>query len=136
MSNHTIPSGRSVDYGPPVIQRIRLGVIALFIVGVLVQFYLAGRAAFGASTYSAHKDFGNVMGFVPGAILLLTLASAATRNRVDIIHAVALVVLFEVQRALGDLKHADAGAFHPVNGVLILGVAFALLWRDVRAVRA
>jgi hypothetical protein len=118
----------------PLVQRIRLAVVALFILGLFVQFYLAGRGAFGAATYSAHKDFGDVLHLVTPIILVLTLASRATRVRVDIIHAVLLIVLFEVQFALADLKHPDVGAFHPVNALLILGVAFSLLRRDIRAV--
>lgn len=120
----------------PLAQRIRLAASAVFIVGIFVQVYLAGRGVFGADTYQAHKDFGNVLHFVPGVILILTLVSRAMRNRVDVILAVLLVVLFEVQFALGDLKHPDAGAFHPVNALLLLGVAVSLFARDLRAVRA
>jgi hypothetical protein len=54
---------------------------------------------------------------------------------VDIIHAVLLIVVFEVQFALADLKHPAAGAFHPVNALLLLGVAYSLFRRDLRAVR-
>ncbi|MFL5333691.1 MAG: hypothetical protein ACJ8H8_11050, partial [Geminicoccaceae bacterium] len=96
----------------------------------------AGRGAFGAASYSAHKDFGNVLHLLTPIILILTLVSAATRNRVDVIHAVLLVVLFEVQFALADLDHPSVGAFHPVNGLLLLGVTVSLLRRDLRAVRA
>ena len=46
-----------------------------------------------------------------------------------------LIVLFEVQFALADLKHPSLGAFHPVNALLILAVAYSLLRRDIRAVR-
>jgi hypothetical protein len=119
----------------PLVQRIRLAVIALFIIGVFVQFYLAGRGAFGESSYSAHKDFGDVLHLLTPIILVLTLISPITRNRTDVIHAVLLVVLFEVQFALGDLKHPAAGAFHPVNALLLLGVAYSFLRRDLRAVR-
>ena len=52
----------------------------------------------------------------------------------DIVHAVLLILLFEVQFALADLKHPTAGAFHPVNAVLILGVTYSLFRRDLRAV--
>jgi uncharacterized protein DUF6220 len=117
------------------VQRVRLAVVGLFILGLFVQFYLAGRGAFGASSYSTHKDFGDVLHLVTPVILVLTLANPTTRNRVDIIHSVLLIVLFEVQFALADLKHPDAGAFHPVNALLILGVAYSLLRRDLRAVR-
>ena len=119
----------------PLSQRIRLAVLGLFLLGLFVQFYLAGRGAFGASSYSTHKDFGDALHLVTPVILVLTLANRATRNRVDIIHSVLLIVLFEVQFALADLKHPDVGAFHPVNALLILGVAYSLFRRDLRAVR-
>jgi uncharacterized protein DUF6220 len=118
----------------PLVQRIRLVVLGLFLVGLLVQFYLAGRGAFGASSYSAHKDLGDVLHLVTPVVLLLTLASRATRNRVDIGLALLLLVLFELQLALATFKHPNAGAFHPVNALLILGVSSALFQRDLRAV--
>ncbi len=119
----------------PFVQRIRLAVVGLFLLGLLVQFYLAGRGAFGASSYSTHRDFGDILHLVTPVILILTLVNRMTRNRVDVIHSVALVVLFEIQLALATFKHPDAGAFHPVNALLILGVAYSLFRRDLRAVR-
>jgi hypothetical protein len=119
----------------PLVQRLRLAVVALFMLGLLVQFYLAGRGAFGASSYSAHKDFGLVLHFVTAVILVLTLASRATRNRVDVIHSVLLVVLFEVQLALADLQHPAVGAFHPVNALLLVAVTYSLLRRDLRSLK-
>ena len=119
----------------PLVQRARLAVVGLFIVGLFVQFYLAGRGAFGASSYSTHKDFGDVLHLVTPVILLLTLVNRTTRNRVDVIHSISLIILFEVQFALADLKHPSAGAFHPVNALLILGAAYSLFRRDLRAVR-
>jgi len=41
-----------------------------------------------------------------------------------------------VQFALGDPKHPEFGAFHPVNALLLLGVACALLARELHVVRA
>ena len=118
----------------PLTQRIRLGTLGLFILGLLVQFYLAGRGVFGASSFSAHKDFGDVLHLVTPVVLLLTLASRATRNRVDIGLSVLLIVLYEVQLALADLDHPDVGAFHPVNALVLLGVAGWFFSRDLRAV--
>src|SRR3954453_8629370 len=117
-------------------RRVRLAPSGLFIAGIFVQVYLAGRGAFGAASYSAHKDFGDILHFVPILILIVTLAGRATRNRTDVILAILLLVLFEVQSALADLKHPDAGAFHPVNALLLLGVAIALFGRDLRVSRA
>jgi hypothetical protein len=117
------------------VQRIRLVVVGLFVVGLFVQFYLAGRGAFGASSYSAHRTFGDALHLVTPVILVLTLLHRRTRNRIDVVLSILLIVLFEVQLTLADLKHPSVGAFHPVNGVLILVVAIALFLRDLRAVR-
>lgn len=119
----------------PLVRWLRLAVVGLFILGLFVQFYLAGRGAFGASSYSAHRDFGNALHLVTPVILLLTLISPVTRNRTDVIHAILLIFLFEVQFALADLKHPAVGAFHPVNALLLLGVSSSLFRRDLRAVR-
>jgi hypothetical protein len=119
----------------PVVQRIRLVVLGLFMLGLLVQFYLAGRGVFGASSYSAHKDLGDALHPVTLIILVLTLVAATTRNRVDIGLSVLLLVLFEVQFALADFDHPNVGAFHPVNALLLLGATSGLFQRDLRAVR-
>jgi Family of unknown function (DUF6220) len=130
-----VAPARTAAEGVPLVQWIRLVVVGLFVLGLFVQFYLAGRGAFGASSYSAHRTFGDVLHFVTPVILVLTLLHRRTRNRVDVVLAMALIVLFEVQLALADLKHPSVGAFHPVNGLLILGVAVWLFRRDLRAVR-
>ena len=119
----------------PLVQQIRFVVVALFVVGLFVQFYLAGRGAFGASSYSAHRTFGDILHLVTPVILVLTLLHRRMRTRIDVTLAILLVVLFEVQLALADLEHPGIGAFHPVNGVLILTVAIWLFIRDLRAVR-
>src|SRR3954447_23097179 len=117
-------------------QRVRLALSGVFIAGVFVEVYVAGPRAFGPASYSAHKDFGDILHFVPVLILIVTLAGRATRNPSDVILAILLLVLFEVQFALGRLKRPAAGAFHPVNALLLLGVAIALFGRDLRVSRA
>src|SRR5437016_11624622 len=114
MSDVGPPAGASVrtGNGTSTVQRIRFVVVGLFVLGLFVQFYLAGRGAFGASRYSAHRTFGDVLHLVTPLILLLTLLHRRTRNRVDVALAIALIVLFEVQLALADLEHPSVGAFH------------------------
>ena len=119
-----------------LVQRLRLAVVALFILGLVVQFYLAGRGVFHASSFKAHRDFGDVLHLVTPIILVLTLVGRTTRNRVDVVLSVLLIVLYEVQLALADFDHPQAGAFHPVNALLLLGVAYSLFRRDLRAVTA
>jgi uncharacterized protein DUF6220 len=115
---------------PPVSRQIHLGLVVLFIVGLFVQFYLAGRGAFGASTYSTHKDVGWMLHTFTLAFLIITVILPATRNRIDIGLAVALVVLVTIQVILGNRDHPDAGAFHAVNALLVVGLAFGMLKRD------
>ena len=135
-AEHTAGAAAPSTTGVPLVQRIRLIVVAVFVLGIFVQVYLAGRGVFGASSFSAHRTFGDILGWFPPAVLVLTLLHRRTRNRIDFTHAILLVVLFEVQIALADLEHPQVGAFHPVNGLLILLVSISLLRRDLRAIRS
>jgi hypothetical protein len=127
MSTAAAPSSGPATTG----RRIHLGLIVLFLAGVVVQFYLAGRGAFHASSnYNAHKDFGGVLHLVSFVILIATIAIPSTRNRRDIGMAFGLFVLVTIQLMIGDIKHPDVGAFHPVNALLVLGLSFHILDRD------
>ena len=54
---------------PSTARRIRFWLLALFLVGIPVQFYLAGRGVFGAGTYDAHKSVGDAMHVVSLLVL-------------------------------------------------------------------
>jgi uncharacterized membrane protein YhaH (DUF805 family) len=114
----------------PAGRQIRLGLMIFFIAGVFVQFYLAGRGVFGASNYNAHKDWGNVLHIISLIILIATIAIPASRTARDIQMAVSLFVLVTIQVIIGDLKHHEVGAFHPVVALLIVGLSFGMLERD------
>ncbi len=127
-SAHT--GGPTTDAGG---RRIRLAMAALFVLGVVVQFYLAGRGVFRASSdYTAHKTVGNILHLLSFVILVASVAIPATRNRVDIGLAAALFVLTTIQAALGQFAHPELGALHPVNALLVLGAASGILSRDRR----
>jgi uncharacterized protein DUF6220 len=111
-------------------RRVHLGLIVLFLAGVFVQFYLAGRGAFGASNYNAHKDWGFILHLISLVFLIATIAIPSTRNRQDIGMAFGLAVLVTIQIMIGDIKHPDVGAFHPVNALLVIGLSFHILSRD------
>jgi Family of unknown function (DUF6220) len=131
MSSAAAPSPGPADTG----RRVHLGLIVLFLAGVFVQFYLAGRGAFHASSnYDAHKDWGGILHLISFVILIATVAIPSTRNRRDIGTAFALFVLVTIQLMIGDIKHPDVGAFHPVNALLIVGLSFHILGRDREAV--
>jgi hypothetical protein len=109
-------------------QRV-LGWIVL--IGAALQFFLAGLAVFRAkphgsdklfesSAFDPHRVVGDALILATFAILVLAIV-----NREQVRIAGALFVLMLVQYGLaaaGD-SIAALGALHPVNGLLVLGLA-------------
>ena len=98
------------------------GLAFLFLgVAALVQFFLAGLGAFGASSFDAHAGVGSLLTIV--ALVLVILAFVGRRAAVPA--SVALLVLMLIQTALGQAGEdvGVLGGLHPVNGLLILFVA-------------
>jgi Family of unknown function (DUF6220) len=115
---------------PSTARRIRFGLVALFLVGIPVQFYLAGRGVFGASDYDAHKSVGDLLHAVTILALIVTFFGADMRNGRDIGLGVALFVLMTIQAIIPSFKHPNVGALHPLNALLLLGVAVHIVMRD------
>ncbi|MGH3006002.1 MAG: DUF6220 domain-containing protein, partial [Gaiellaceae bacterium] len=49
---------------------IYFGVAAVYLVGAVVQFFLAGLGVFGASSYDAHRAFGLILVLVTLVLLV------------------------------------------------------------------
>jgi len=99
----------------------------LFLVGVGVEFYLAGAGVFGAHNFDPHRMLGTVLTVV--ALLVLITAALA---HAFVAESGVLLVLMIVQSVLvraGEDASAWIAALHPVNGAAILVVAFLLLRR-------
>ena len=98
------------------------GLAFLFLgVAALVQFFLAGLGAFGATSYDAHQGVGSLLTLV--ALVLVILAAVGRRPALPA--SAALLVLMLIQTALG-VSGEDVGVLgglHPVNGLLILFMA-------------
>ena len=124
--------------------------LLVYVAGVVVAFFLAGAGVFRAkpkgdehllesATFDAHRGLGWILQL--GALLLLLLALLAWPGRRRLVGSAVLFVLLIVQGVLGGLGE-DApwiAALHPVNGLLILGLASFLAhdaWRSVRAARS
>ncbi len=109
-------------------------IAALFIVSVFVQFFLAGLGVFGAESFEAHKDFAGV--FHLFALLLVVLALLVRRNRADLILVVTLFVLTTVQFSLPEADDGYVAALHVLNALVMYTVAFHVLQRAIRSLRA
>ena len=107
---------------------------ALFILSVFVQFFLAGLGAFGAESYEAHKDFAGV--FHLFALLLVILALLVRRNRIDLTLVITLFVLTTIQFSLPEANDGYVQALHVLNALIIYTIAFHVLQRSIKGLRA
>src|SRR5688572_29896878 len=120
---------------------------ALYFLALIVQFFFAGLGAFGVvgeagegtvdedfvdDEFGAHGALGFFLG--PGALLLVLLALGARLGRNRVLLCLAMLVLWFVQEVLAGAGE-DAkvvGALHPVNALIMLGLAAYLAhgaWR-------
>jgi Family of unknown function (DUF6220) len=116
--------------------------LAAFVVGVLVQIYLAGVGAFGrhqAGAFDPHENLGHALGIGAGVILVLALV--AHQSLRTMIWALVLALLTEVaQEGLASGGRSDKwiGGLHAFDAALILALSVWLLatWRRRRRVVA
>ena len=91
--------GRVVFYGFAVI----------YLVGVVVQFFLAGLALFGSTNYDAHRGLGYVLGAIAVVLLVIAVAAKLPRSLTGL--SITLVVLNVIQIVLLAVRHPrDRGA--------------------------
>ena len=115
----------------PRADRVQTALIDLFVLGVAVQFFLAGLGVFGAdhpgrpasaSTFDAHRAFGNVLVV---ASLLIMGASIAAKKQIRL--SGLLLVLMVLQSVWAKAGSAAAiGALHVLGALAIAIVAFTM----------
>jgi hypothetical protein len=111
----------------------------LFVVGVLVQAFLAGSALTelgGSGDFSAHTSFGySVMGILAIAVMATALVGRLPRRQVGL--SVLLFVLYFIQTSLPEARGSAPGiaALHPVNAMFLLavGIVIAVQGRRIAA---
>src|SRR4051812_34901617 len=107
-------------------------VAALFMLGLLVQFYLAGVGVFGdharnvedATSFDAHRNFGFALGIVALVLFVLALIARVSRAVVIATFVVALlaIVLQSLLAGAGN-DNKWVGGLHAFDGVVILLLA-------------
>ena len=110
-------------------------VTALFLLGIVVQFFLVGLGLFGMSagatidnahSLNAHRDFGWILSeFGGGLLLVLTLLAWPKPPRILGLYVLLVVLAFPVQPVLASsgVHHRFVGMLHPVNALLLLGLS-------------
>jgi hypothetical protein len=105
--------------------------IALYLVAVIVQIFLAGEGIFGAEgsptdddqskTLDPHRALGWILTEPVAFLLLVTALLAWLPNKRDRILSIALPFILFIQLLLPS-GGRWVGAFHPLNAILILGI--------------
>ena len=119
-----------------IVQLAQRTCIATYLLALTLQFYAAGLAIFGVTSFVPHAMLG--YGLVIGALTLATLTAAARLSRRAKMLAFGLVPLTVLQPVLALVPRADApaiAALHAVNALLIIVVA-AMVARESRPGRA
>jgi hypothetical protein len=109
---------------------IHLAAAWLFGAGVLLQGYLAGQALTqlgGNGDFEAHRSLGfSLMGILALVVLVAALVGRLPRLQVGL--SVLLFILYLVQTSLLGMAGSSPAlaALHPVNAMVLLGVAVAI----------
>jgi hypothetical protein len=132
-TTNTAPAGGITYYA-------RIALIAfcfLFLIGGVVQFFLAGLSVFdpadGPEHWADHTDFGRMLGFLAYLMPILALIGRVGRSRIG--HAFVVAILFVVQSFLANIDTDWIAALHPLNGLLLMGAASSLAARTRELVR-
>jgi hypothetical protein len=104
------------------------GLSVLYLLGVVVQFFLAGLYVFGGTSIESHRVLGFIL--VLGALLMLVLAVVGRLPRPTAVLTVILLALSVLQIVLANLDVDELAALHPVNALLIAFVAYTLVQRS------
>ena len=111
-----------------------IGLLGLFLVGVVVQFFLAGLAAFGETDWDLHETLGfTAVHLVSLLVFVAALVGWIGRNA--ILANLLIPVLTTLQVALPEADGWIA-ALHPVNALVMFVVGHVLLRRSLHALRA
>jgi hypothetical protein len=95
--------------------------MALMVVGVLAQVYLAGLGLFGTEGFGTHEDFGWIVHTI--GMVAVVLAIIGPRSKVTILGALGLFVLNTAQIQLSQADAAGLAALHPTLALAVLGLA-------------
>lgn len=107
----------------------------LFVLGVVIQVFLAGAAIFEVTDFIPHGYLGWLLPLVP--VLLLALALMARAGRRTALMSIALVVVTAIQPELAAARDRDPllAAFHPANALLIFWLAWTVARRSTEMLR-
>jgi hypothetical protein len=99
----------------------------LFVAGLVVQVFLAGRGVFESPVeFETHRTWGFLLELFPIVLLIVGLVAGVGRRLA--VFAIGAFVLFILQSVFVALRESSPilAALHPVNGFLILLIAIEI----------
>ena len=108
------------------------GLALVYMVGVVVQFFLAGLALFGSTNYDVHRVLGFILGLVAVVLMIIAVAAKMPRSLSGL--SIVLVALNILQIGLIEIDIEELNALHLVNALAIAFVANMLVHRSRRFV--
>jgi hypothetical protein len=104
------------------------GLAVLFLLGVVIQVFLAGLFVFGGTSIDTHRVLGFILMGV--ALLMLVLAAVGRLPRGTALLTVLLLALSVLQTVLVNVDIDEVEALHAVNALAIAFVASVLMRRS------
>ena len=110
-----------------VLRQVHVAAAVVFVAVILVQVFLAGAALpnlGGSGDFATHRDVGYSLVALASLAVIVT-ALLSRRPRREVLIAVGMLGLYVVQTLL-PLARSSASwvaALHPVNALLLFGVA-------------
>jgi hypothetical protein len=121
-------------------RQVHAGVAWLLVGAIVLQVWLAGSAIpqlGGDGNFETHRNVGYLIGLITLVLLVTAIPSGLGRRRIA--QSAGLLVLYVIQSSLPymDPGLSAVAALHPVNAVLMFGLAFLYaraVWRERTAV--
>jgi len=107
----------------------------LFLVGVLVQVFLAGVGVFELADWTAHAGLGWALGSAPILLVLFALVAGVGRSTVLLTVALMIAAIIQPELAAARREAPVVAALHPVNALLVFWLAWVVARRATEAVR-
>lgn len=124
----------------PVMRQIHAVVAWLLVGSIVVQVWLAGTAIpqlGGNGDFETHRNVGYLIGLITLVLFVTALPTGLGRRR--ILQSLGIFGLYIVQSSLPYVGVGAIEALHPVNAIVMFGVALLYaraVWRERAAMAA
>jgi hypothetical protein len=135
-----IPGGDNVTTATaatPSVGSISLGfryayviLLWIFLAGVVLQFFLAGYAAFNGTNWDAHAGMGHPVSYLTLLLLIFAFAGRMPRPLPRLTALLVLLLILQIALAIIGENTPIVGAFHPINALIVAGFAAYLARRS------